>query len=69
MIDPFTKEFDLMCYVKDTKVMTGNCDYKKVADKFGEPLLKKCILNKRVIFVDKKGNLDWTDFGKFCMFG
>ena len=68
MLEIFSKEFDLMCFVKDTKVMTDLCTLETASKKFGDKFLKHCIYEKKILFIDKKnGGLDWTDFGKHLM--
>jgi hypothetical protein len=68
MISLFSKEFELMCFVKDKSVLTGVCKFEEVADKFGDILLKKCIYEKKLIYIDKRdGGLEWTEFGRRSM--
>ena len=68
MIDFFWKEFEVMCFVKDTSILTGVCKFETAVKKFGEHLVKKCMYEKKLIFVDKRSNgLEWTDYGKSCI--
>lgn len=71
MIDVFSKDFELMCFVQDKRVMTGICKYEDVIEKFGEKLVNNCMYDKRLIYHDKNktGGMAWTDFGKKCMLG
>jgi len=65
MLSLFSKEFELMCFVKDKNVLTGVCKFEEVADKFGDIFLKKCIYEKKLIYIDKRaGSLEWTEFGR-----
>jgi hypothetical protein len=65
MLSLFSKEFELMCFVKDKRVLTGFCKFEDVANKFGDILLKKCIYEKKLIYIDKRdGGLEWTEFGR-----
>lgn len=68
MISIVSKEFQLMCFVKDKTILTGFCKFEEVADQFGDGLLKKCIYEKRLIYIDKRdGGLEWTEFGRRSM--
>lgn len=68
MISLFSKEFELMCFIKDKSVLTGVCKFDEVAQKFGEQLLKKCMYEKKLIYLDKRaGGLEWTEFGRRSM--
>jgi hypothetical protein len=66
MIDLFSKDFDLMCFVQDKKVQTGICKYDDVIQEFGEKLVKNCIYEKKIIYHDKNktGGIFWTDLGR-----
>lgn len=65
MIDIRSKEFELMCFVKDASVLRGRCTFEMVSEKFGEAFLKKCLYERKIIYVDRKdGGLQWTDYGK-----
>jgi hypothetical protein len=68
MISIVSKEFDLMCFVKDRSILTGFCKFDDVAHEFGEHLLKKCIYERKLIYIDKRdGGLEWTEFGRRSM--
>ena len=68
MISLFSKEFVLMCFVKDKSVLTGVCKFEEVAQKFGDQFLKKCMYEKKIIYLDKRdGGLEWTEFGRRSM--
>ena len=68
MISIVSKEFDLMCFVKDKSILTGFCKFDDVAHEFGEHLLKKCIYERKLINIDKRdGGLEWTEFGRRSM--
>lgn len=54
MISLFSKEFELMCFVKDKSVLTGVCKFEEVAQKFGDQFLKKCMYEKKIIYLDKR---------------
>lgn len=57
-----------MCFVKDKSILTGFCKFDDVASEFGEHLLKKCIFEKKIIYIDKRdGGLEWTEFGRRSM--
>lgn len=68
MLDILSKEFKLMCFVKDTKVMTDLCTVQMASDKFGDKFVNHCIYERKILFIDKKsGGIDWTDNGKHLM--
>lgn len=68
MLSIVSKEFELMCFVKDKSILTGVCKFDEVAQKFGEHLLKKCMHEKKLIYIDKRaGGLEWTEFGRRSM--
>ena len=54
MIDFFTREFDAMCFIKDMSILTGICTIDVASKKFGESFIKKCIYEKKIIYIDKK---------------
>ena len=57
-----------MCFIKDKSVLTGVCKFDDVTQKFGEQLLKKCMYEKKLIYMDKRaGGLEWTEFGRKSM--
>jgi len=64
-MDPFSTEFELMCYVKDTKVLNGKCTYEEIVDKFGCNIVKEVMVEKNYIGYSElnKDSLDWTDIG------
>jgi hypothetical protein len=67
-VEIFSKEFDLMCFVKDTKIMCGGCTLEQISQKFGEGFVKHCLYEKKILFIDKKnGGIDWSDYGKQYM--
>jgi hypothetical protein len=68
VVEIFSKEFDLMCFVKDSKVMCGICKLEEISKKFGEGFVNHCLYDKKILFVDKKnGGIDWSDYGKQYM--
>lgn len=68
IIDIRSKEFEIMCFVKDTKVQYGSCTLEQTSIKFGDEFVKNCIYEKRILFIDKRnGGLDWSDSGKQYM--
>jgi hypothetical protein len=69
MIDIFGKEFELMCYVKDTRALNGICTFEEVIEKFGEPLIKKLMMEENFIGYCKfnSNGLDWTELGWTAM--
>jgi hypothetical protein len=68
MISIVSNEFRLMCFVKDKSVLTGVCKFDDVVHEFGEHFLKKCIYERKIIYIDKRdGGLEWTEFGRRSM--
>ena len=65
-IDPFSNEFVIMCWVKDTKVMTGGCFYSQAIEKFGKAPIDKLLINDNMLGYDGD-SLDWTYLGKQAM--
>lgn len=65
MIDIFGKEFELMCYIKDTRALNGVCTYDDVVKRFGEELVKKLMIDKNLIGYCEfnSSGLDWTELG------
>jgi hypothetical protein len=67
-VEIFSKEFDLMCFVKDNQIMCGACTLEQISQKFGEGFVKHCLYEKKILFIDKKnGGIDWSDYGKQYM--
>jgi hypothetical protein len=52
----------------DQRVLTGKCTFDALVEKYGEALVKKCMYEKKLIYLDKKYNgMEWTENGKRSM--
>lgn len=69
MIDLRSKEFQIMCFLQDTRVQTGCCSYQKLIETFGEKEVKKCMYEHKIIFENRKDNqgMEWTKRGREYM--
>lgn len=66
MIDLRSKEFEIMCFVQDTRVQTGSCSYQSLVETFGEKAVRKCMYEHKIIFENKNENrgMEWTRRGR-----
>jgi len=69
MIDLKSVEFQILCFLQDTKVMTGICTYQRLVEKFGEKDVRKCMYEKKLIYEDRKNTngMEWTRLGREYM--
>lgn len=66
MRNNFRKEFEVLCFVVDRTVMTGECPYEETIRKFGDKIIKDFIYNKKIIRKSHKnpGLLELTESGR-----
>lgn len=65
-IDPDKAEFDIMCFVKDSRISSGKCTYDMAAAKF-EGLEIRKLIDGGVLTHSNYGMLDWSYLGTRLM--
>lgn len=65
-IDPLSADFEVMCFVKDKRAVSGTCTFDELAGKFGKDVVQKLLENG---FLRKTGYamIDWTYRGQVAM--
>jgi hypothetical protein len=68
MLSIVSKEFELMCFLMDQRILTGKCTFNTLVEKYGGSMVKKCMYEKKLIYLDRKyNNMEWTENGKKSM--
>lgn len=71
VIDFATREFELMCFVKDKRAINGSCSLAELVAEYGKELVDRMmqndLINYKVHIPTDLDGIEWTDWGTYVM--